>query len=257
MRAFIKIFLCLCAVLSYFIFALPLYPLLFLFPYFTRKILTNLAGLHCRFLLNVLNVKLTHNVPKDIQDKNFLIVCNHLSYLDIFVLNSILPSCFVTSVEMKQTPGLGQICTLGGCLFVERRSRNNIVNEIKEIENALTNGLNVAFYPEAKSTDGSSVLPFKRSLFQAAVNTNSPTAVFAINYQTIDGEEVTIRNRDSLFWYGTMAYSPHFIQLCQKKSIDVNFEYIETINPHEYKDDSSLLRDKAYNLVSAKYKPIK
>jgi 1-acyl-sn-glycerol-3-phosphate acyltransferase len=202
-------------------------------------------------------VKVNVKLPKEIKDDHYLVVCNHLSYLDIFVLSSFMPSCFITSIEMKQTPGLGHVCTLGGCLFVERRSRENIVNEVKNLEKAIEGGLNVAFYPEAKSTNGEAVLPFKRSLFQAAVNIKAKTAVFVINYKTLDGENLTLRNRDSVFWYDEMSFAPHFIQLCKRKSIEVELDFIKEISFEDCQGDSKNLRDMAYELVSTKYIPIK
>lgn len=97
--------------------------------------------------------------------RNCLIVSNHLSYIDILIFSSLFKSLFVTSVEMKNTPFLGFVTRLGGCLYVERRSRANLKNEILELTNALLQGFNIGIFPEATSTNGEMVLPFKSPLY--------------------------------------------------------------------------------------------
>ena len=52
-----------------------------------------------------------------------LVVSNHLSYLDVIAMAAYFPACFVTSVEMKNTFFLGQICEAGGCLYVEETKK--------------------------------------------------------------------------------------------------------------------------------------
>ena len=79
-------------------------------------------------------------------DQPHLIVSNHLSYLDILVIASKLPTAFVTSREIEKTPFLGPLCRIGGCLFVERRSREFLNQEIGEITDCLKNNLKVITY---------------------------------------------------------------------------------------------------------------
>jgi 1-acyl-sn-glycerol-3-phosphate acyltransferase len=157
---------------------------------------------------------------------------------------------------MKETPGLGQICLLGGCLFVERRSRNNILSEISEIEQALKNGLNILLFPEAKSTNGEDVLKFKRSLFQAAVNCQHDTYTLSLNYKEINGEEIKRHNRDKVFWYGDMDFAGHFIELCQQSSIQVDLKGHTAISSLLVDHCSSALRDNAFEIISSEYKKI-
>ncbi|MES3037208.1 MAG: 1-acyl-sn-glycerol-3-phosphate acyltransferase, partial [Bdellovibrionota bacterium] len=62
-----------------------------------------------------------------------LVVGNHMGFVDIMVMCTVLPSLFVTSQDMRETPLLGLLTELGGCLYVDRKSRVNIMNELKEI----------------------------------------------------------------------------------------------------------------------------
>src|SRR5262249_41938524 len=81
----------------------------------------------CRFGLWILQVKVNPLGIKSLSElPQGLYVGNHLSYLDVLVISSHVPACFVTSVEIRDTPGLGIIVQMAGCLFVERRNKLNL-----------------------------------------------------------------------------------------------------------------------------------
>jgi len=256
MKAFLKISCCLLLLVLYFILAIPFYPFLFISPYKTRFCLNYLVHYFARVLLAILSIEKEKEGTKPLNDRGRLIVCNHVSYLDILVVASEFPTCFVTSNEMKKTPGLGLVCILGGCVFVERRNRENIDSEVNEIKTALEMGLNVMFYPEAKSTNGDEVIPFKRSLFHAAVGAKCQTLPLCLNYLELNGEELTLKNRDEVFWYGEMTFGAHFIKVCSHKNIKVKLSILDTISIESVNFDSKALRDLAFQNVVSKYKRI-
>lgn len=161
---------------------------------------------------------------------NALIVCNHMSYLDILVLSSINPSCYVTSMEMKKTPVLGLLCDLGGCVYVERRSKDNLGNEIKEITQALNRGLNVCFFPEATSHNGEEILRFRKPLFNAARYAHKKVLPICLNYEDLNGEEFSKLNRDLVCWYGDMGFAGHMWNLCGAKKIKASLKFLEPID---------------------------
>lgn len=166
---------------------------------------------------------------------NALIVCNHMSYLDILVLSSINPSCFVTSIEMKNTPVLGTLCDLGGCVYVERRSKENLGNEIKEITQALNRGLNVCFFPEATSHNGEEILRFRKPLFNAARYAHKKVLPICLNYEELNGEGFSKLNRDLVCWYGDMGFAPHMWNLCGAKKIKASLKFLEPVsNAQDY-----------------------
>lgn len=157
------------------------------------------------------------------------VVSNHLSYLDILVLCSQFPSTFVTSVEIREIPVLGLITKLGGCLYVERRNKTNLSNEIKELTMALQKNIPVAVFPEATSTNAESVLRFKRPLFQASLDSQVPVSPICINYLKIDGKLFDVSNRDSVCWYGDMGFLPHLWELMGKRSVLVELRLLNEI----------------------------
>lgn len=160
---------------------------------------------------------------------NYLVVGNHLSYMDPFVLVSVLPSLFVTSVDMRETPVLGQICEMAGCIFVERRNRTTIEKDIVEMTESLQSGMNVTIYPEGGTTNGLDVGPFKKSLLMSAVFAGVDILPVAIKYTSLDGVPWSPEISDQVAWYGDMGFGPHFLNMMKKKQVKVELHFLPPI----------------------------
>ena len=220
-----------------------------------RPFLIKIISLGSKIGLVIFGVKVRKDFTISGYHQNYLIVSNHLSYLDILVISSFFPTCFVTSQEMKETPFLGQLCMLGGCLFVERRKRSGITNEVKELALALASGLNVVIFPEARSTNGEAVIPFRRPLFQAAINSQTDILPMCINYRTLDGEKLTLKNRDKVFWYGDKSFFAHAFSLMTHKSVVAELTAMNPIDSKNFSDKNALA-DASYELVRNEYQVI-
>lgn len=252
---YIKLLAFILTLVSFFAFTLLLYPIKFIAPYLTRKILADLVSFHSSMILTILQVEVNiRNGTRLIGIENSLIVSNHLSYIDVLVLAATLPSCFVTSREIKKSFFLGQIVTLAGCLFVDRKNKSNLKGEINELRQALLGGLNVTIFPEATSTDGSEVMRFKRPLFESAIATARPILPLTINYTNISNEIVGAHNRDIVCWYGAMEFFPHFLKLLNQTSITVEVQVHEPFYPKLLA--SMDLAMKSHQIISQSYRPI-
>ena len=93
---------------------------------------------------------------------------------------------------MKETPFLGLLTEMAGCTYVERRSRDNIKNEIKDIEATLNEGFNVVIFPEGRSTNGEKVHPFKKSLLMACAESDANIMPAVANFRFINGEPIQV-----------------------------------------------------------------
>jgi 1-acyl-sn-glycerol-3-phosphate acyltransferase len=151
-----------------------------------------------------------------------------------------MPACFVTSLEMKKTPLLGQITLAAGCLFVDRKNRTNIEKEVENVVDGLKNKLNVCIFPEAKSTNGDEVLLFRKSMFNAAILANSPILPLTMNYQSIDGQKLTRSNRDQLFWYGDMTFYPHILSVLKLNEIKLKIKVHPLVKVADKESDIDL-----------------
>lgn len=199
-----------------------------------------------------MNVKFINRPPKS---KHFLIVSNHLGFFDIFFMAAGTPTLFVTSVEMRETPVLGLLTEMGGCLYVERRSRENIQNEIKEIENALNEGFNVVVYPEGTSGDGSKVLPFKKSLLTACNNSEANIMPVVLNYRKINGETVQDKFRDWICWYGEASFASSLWKASQISSAEIELEFLEEVHVSKETDRRDVAA-RAEQQIRERFNPI-
>jgi 1-acyl-sn-glycerol-3-phosphate acyltransferase len=161
--------------------------------------------------------------------RSYFLAGNHLGILDIFALASVHPALFITSVDMGQTPGLGFLTEMGGCLYVERRNRSQIGQDIEKIREALQQGLSVVLYPEGTSSNGEAVLPFKKSLLVAAAGTGVPVLPMVINYRRVNGEPVSHKWRDHVCWYGDQSFLPTARRILNLDSLEIEIEFCEEI----------------------------
>jgi len=220
-----------------------------------RKYLTRVISYTSKAALKIIGIKVVQNIEQFNPQQNYLIVCNHLSYVDVLVISSLYPSSFVTSKEMKETFFLGHLCMLGGCLFVDRKSKKSIHKEVKELTVALDSGMNVTIFPEATTSDGTAMLRFKRPLFQAAIDANAILLPMCLNYRSIDGEPVSLKNRDTFFWYGDMTFLSHAIGLFSAKKMVVELNILSAIQTKP-EDDKTILAQACFEVINAKYKNI-
>ncbi|MFM6929807.1 MAG: lysophospholipid acyltransferase family protein [Bdellovibrio sp.] len=207
-------------------------------------------------MLKSLGLKLiVTNRPTD-SHQGSLIVSNHMGFIDILILASVMPVSFITSHEMKENTLLGPITELAGCMYVERRSRTRILEEMKSLAMALKEGFDVVLYPEATSTNGERVLPFKRTLMMAAAEAGVPIRPAVVNFREVNGEDFHVKWRDSVCWYGDVSFGTSFWGTLTLKSVTAEIEFLDviTVNPG---DDRGLIADKAHALISSKFVPVK
>ena len=114
----------------------------------------------------------------------FLLVSNHLGYIDIILFSSLLGCVFVAKKEIEDWPVVGRMCRAAQTIFVDRENRRDVVRVNRLIEQALTAGKGVVLFPEGTSTKGETVAPFNAALLAYAAQTGFPVAYAAVSYRT-------------------------------------------------------------------------
>lgn len=129
-----------------------------------------------------LEADLTHLAP------GVLLVANHVSWVDIFVINAAVPAAFVSKEEVRRWPVIGWLAWKNDTVFLRRGSRGHarVINE--EIAGILAQGKVVAVFPEGTTTDGCSLLHFHAALLQPALAAGRPVLPAAISYWELNGE---------------------------------------------------------------------
>jgi 1-acyl-sn-glycerol-3-phosphate acyltransferase len=116
-----------------------------------------------------------------------MMVANHVSWLDIYALNAVLPARFVAKSEVRAYPLIGWLSERVGTLFIRRAQPRDVGRIIGELAEILRGGDAVVVFPEGTTSDGSMVMKFHSSLLQAAVNANAGLQPVAIRYCHEDG----------------------------------------------------------------------
>ncbi|MGB0440009.1 MAG: lysophospholipid acyltransferase family protein [Paracoccaceae bacterium] len=136
-------------------------------------------------------------------------VCNHVSWLDIFVLNSRRTLYFVSKSEVASWPGIGWLARATGTMFVKRDPREARTQTV-QLEDRLLAGHRVLFFPEGTSTDGRRVLPFRTTLFAAFFSDRlrHATCVQAVSmiYHAPRGADLRFYG-----WWGEQSFERHLL----------------------------------------------
>lgn len=112
-----------------------------------------------------------------------LVVANHVSWLDILVLNAAQPSRFVSKADVKHWPLLGSLITGAGTLFIERENRRDAMRVVHHVAERLQANDLITIFPEGTTSDGRDLLPFHANLFQAAIAAEAPVVPVALAFE--------------------------------------------------------------------------
>ena len=114
-----------------------------------------------------------------------LLVANHVSWLDILVMNAAHPARFVSKADVKHWPLLGSLITGAGTLYIERESRRDAMRVVHHMAERLLAHDTLAVFPEGTTGDGHVLLPFHANVFQAAISAHAAVVPVALRF--VDG----------------------------------------------------------------------
>jgi 1-acyl-sn-glycerol-3-phosphate acyltransferase len=153
-----------------------------------------------------------------------LFASNHVSYLDITVLGSLLPASFVAKSEVARWPLFGQLAKLQRSVFVDRRARTT-AQQRDSIAARLAAKDALILFPEGTSGDGNRPRPFKSALFSVADSPSVTVQPVSIAYTRLDGVPLGRVMRPLVAWYGSMAMAPHLWTLLGLGTIEAVVEF--------------------------------
>jgi 1-acyl-sn-glycerol-3-phosphate acyltransferase len=136
----------------------------------------------------------------------FLVVANHLSYLDIPVLASLFPGRFVAKSEIAGWPVLGWLARTVGTIFVVQKKTRDMKRVEREMKATLAAGVPVLLFPEGHSTRGVTVDRLHSALLEAAAHARIPCLAVALGYETPGAPWAPA---SSVCWWGGMGFWRH------------------------------------------------
>jgi 1-acyl-sn-glycerol-3-phosphate acyltransferase len=115
-------------------------------------------------------------------DRPVLWVANHVSWVDIFVLDSVRCVSFVSKSEVRSWPVIGWLVAGAGTVFLNRGRRHAIRDVAVQMGQCFARGDVVGLFPEGTSTSGFDVGPFHASLFEPAIQAGADVQPVALRY---------------------------------------------------------------------------
>ncbi|HLA33234.1 MAG TPA: lysophospholipid acyltransferase family protein [Rhodocyclaceae bacterium] len=178
------------AVARFFLVALHLLYGVFLasliFPLCAKPTRGKIGQTWCRQMLWALDIHLSLEDGASFAGSG-LLICNHISFIDIFVINAYTPTVFVAKSEVATWPLIGRLATRADTVFIERGRPKAAFLTSAAIRQRLSSGQSVSFFPEGTTSLGETVKPFHAALFQSAIDADAPIHCLALCYLTRQG----------------------------------------------------------------------
>ena len=167
-----------------------------------------------------------------VRERPVLFTANHVSYLDITALGSVIPGSFVAKAEVAGWPLFGLLGKLQRTVFIARK-RTAVAKHGDDIAERLEAGDNLILFPEGTSGDGTRVLPFKSAFFSVAEKRPGGRALtvqpVSIAYTRLNGVPLGRGLRPFFAWYGDMDLAPHLWTVASLGTLTVVIEFHDPV----------------------------
>lgn len=174
-----------------------------------------------------------------LHDRQTVFVCNHLSYLDIPVLGSVLKASFIAKKDVAGWPVFGFLSRLQQTAFISR-SRQDAGKEKNALSNMLDEGKSLILFAEGTSTDGADVAPFKSSLFSMTLDDNRHALTIqpvTLRIEQVDGKTPEAQGiRDLYAWHGDMTMPPHLKGFTACRGAVIRLVFHDPVDPKAFTD---------------------
>ncbi len=134
--------------------------------------------------------------PVDIATKGYVVVCNHQSTSDPFLLSHLpFDMRWIAKEEIFKQPVTGWLLRLSGDIPVKRGEKESVVEMMAECRKTIAAGMSVMIFPEGTRSKTTEMLPFKDGAFQLALDMHT-----AVVPMVLEGTHA-MRPKGSL-WFG-------------------------------------------------------
>jgi 1-acyl-sn-glycerol-3-phosphate acyltransferase len=177
-------------------------------------------------LLAIFSIDLIVHGPQELftHKKSSLVVSNHISWIDIHVINAISPVIFVAKSDVASWPIFGWVARKIGTIFIVREKLSDIKRVLNLMHQYLSQNKKICIFPEGTSTDGKTVLNFRSNLFQAAINANVDVLPICIQYK--EGGQYS----DVTAFIGDMGLVDSIKKMMGSSKIEVHVHILDPIS---------------------------
>jgi 1-acyl-sn-glycerol-3-phosphate acyltransferase len=204
------------------------------FPLSSKQFKLRLIKWWCKRLLGIFNIRVIISgfpPPPHQVASNIMFVANHVSWVDIHALNSIIPTRFIAKSDIGSWPVFGYLARKSNVLFISREKRQDAARIVHAANQSLLNGDTLCLFPEGTTTDGTEVKTFKSSIIQGAIHANAVIWPIAIRYPRKDGS-VNIE----IAYAGETTLIESILQVLLQKQAVVELHFLAPITTTELSD---------------------
>ncbi|MDH5721882.1 MAG: 1-acyl-sn-glycerol-3-phosphate acyltransferase [Alphaproteobacteria bacterium] len=200
-----------------------------------------------RWVCKIFRIKINLSGSPD-KSGQIIYIGNHISYLDIPVIASILQyASFVAKEDVEDWPVFGFLSKLQQTAFISR-SKENAAKGKQALETMLDDGKSLIIFPEGTSTDGREVLPFKSSLFAIFFKDNLKDIKlqpFTLSMVSANGHEIrTQDDRDLYAWHLNMdtSLAKHLWDFAKSTGAEINLTFHPPLLASDFNDRKTLAK---------------
>lgn len=214
------------------------------YPFITQEKQHDYVKRWSQKLMNISRVRVRIINQENLSPRS-LIVANHVSWLDIYVIYSVIFGHFIAKASMAKWPLIGWMCRKTGTLFIERTSGRNLKNTLNTLVENLKSRERCIFFPEGTTGQQGSLLPFHPNLFEGAILAGLPIQPCAIRYVNPQGQlEPAV---DS---HGNISLAASMINVFNTPGITAEITILPVINTQNT-DRKTLSTDARNTIASA------
>lgn len=170
----------------------------------------------------ILGLRTTQNsIPTE---RNFILMPNHRSYLDIFIVARYTPAAMVGKAELRKWPFLKLGAKLTNSIFVSRQEMKSLIQTMHKIKKSVEQSIPVIIFPEGTTSTGPFTKHFKSGSFKIAAETGIKIIPMAIHFED---------EKDS--WVNNATFVGHFLRQMGKPFTKVRIHYGNPIINDDYK----------------------
>ncbi|HWE74636.1 MAG TPA: lysophospholipid acyltransferase family protein [Stellaceae bacterium] len=217
----------------YLVVTLPAMPVQALFLAIKSPRARHFPSTYHRLICRILGIRLVRRGAISTH-RPTLFVCNHTSYLDIEIMGAGIEGSFVSKAEVSHWPIFGWLAKLQRTIFVERADRAGAAQQRDEISRRLDEGDNLILFPEGTSGDGIHLLPFKTTLFAAAMDERVVVQPVSVIFRLLDGIPLGRFYRPFFAWYGDMTMAPHLWKMLGLGRLTVVMTFHEPVRLKDF-----------------------
>lgn len=154
-----------------------------------------------------------------------MLVMNHISWIDIYVVHSVRPARFIAKAEIAKWPVVGYLTERTGTIFIERGRRHAVRDANRRVTELLGAGDLIAMCPEGTTGEGDRLLPFHANLIQPAIDARVPIVVAGLRYLDAHGRRTTAAS-----YVGDLTLFQSMVRIIRARPITAEVHLIAAID---------------------------